>query len=404
MPYTVRNSVLKNGLRVIESRKDTESVSIQVTVGVGSNDESDRTRGISHFIEHMLFEGTKNRDAQAIVSEIEGIGGEIGAFTGNDRTCFYVNCLRRHAKKGVEVLGDIIMNPLFSQRSLEKERGVVLSEIRMREDEPRMYQWQLFLKNLYDRHPARHPIIGYEDVLKSLIQADLCKFHSRFYVPANMIITIVGDGDASGTVKDIFGSMHASQPIKRQKPIEPLLKKTRSVSIKRKVSQSYMIVGQRTVPRSHPDSYALDVARAIIGKGMSGRIFNEIRTKRGLAYDVGVHHECQADYGFFSYYISTQKKHLRLCRDIYLREIKKLDTFDQQEFDEAKNFIEGEFVMDLEDNHDLADSLAEWAMESSVDDMFAYVKRIRKITKEDVIRVRDLYLAGPDVTTKIVQG
>ncbi len=393
---------LPNGLLVLHQKKDTESVSIQVTVQVGSNNEESSKRGISHFLEHMVFEGTKNRDAETIAREIEGIGGEIGAYTSNERTCFYVNCLKKHFEKGIDILFDVVTNPAFLSEMIEKERGVILSEVKMREDESRMHQWTIFLSTLYKNHPARHPVIGYEKNIKSITRKDLQEFHSKYYLPNNMILSVTGGGFQMSAIREQFGSLTRGRNRTIISIKEPQKTLTKTRSIKRDISQSFTIVGCKTVPRESKDSYVLDVIQAILGKGLSGRLFIEVRTKRGLAYDVGVHHETKADYGFFAYYVNTDRKNLQTCRNIFKKELMKLDDISTTELQESKNFIEGSFIMEHEDNHSLSDSLGEWASRGRLNELHNYIDKIKRITKKDILQTRDRYLKE-FVTTTIFQ-
>lgn len=390
----LRDYRMGNGLRVLHYLKDSEMVSAQVSVNVGSNHEQEKERGISHFLEHMVFEGTRKRSAHQIARGIEGIGGEIGAFTTNERTCFYVNCLSRFLGKAIEILADMLAFPALERKSIDKERQVIISEIRMREDEPRTYQWQLLLEQLFSRHPLRHPVIGYVPTVKSITSKELRQFHKGFYSPSNMVLSIVGGRFDEAEVLDPVKRIKRRPINKIGMPKEPKAERARKAAVIRDISQSYMVIGYKTPPRLSIESYHIDIIRAILGKGLSGRLFNEIRTKRGLAYNLGIHHEAKTDQGFLAYYISTEKSKLDLCEEIFLKEIKKLDSISQTEVKEAKNFIEGDFIMKNEDSHNLADSLGRWALYGNIDDFFSYVEKIGSSMKQDIIRTRDRFLRG----------
>ncbi|MFH1332062.1 MAG: pitrilysin family protein, partial [archaeon] len=154
----MKKTTLSNGITLITEKRSTKSVTIQVTVKAGSNHENEKIAGISHFIEHMLFEGTKNRTAIELANEIESIGGEINAATSTERTLYYVTVLKKYFDKAVDVLADLIQNPLFEEKAIEKERNVVLDEVNLVMDDPKRYQWVLFQRTLYKKHPARNPI------------------------------------------------------------------------------------------------------------------------------------------------------------------------------------------------------------------------------------------------------
>jgi predicted Zn-dependent peptidase len=399
---SMKKSKLKNGLTIITEERKTESVAIEVTVHAGSNNESAAERGISHFIEHMIFEGTKTRDAMKIANDIEGVGGEIGAFTSHERTCIYVNVLAKHAKKAIEVLADIILNPVFDQKSLDKERQVVLAEIKTRHDEPRFYQWQLFEKTLFLKHPSQHPIIGYKETLVKMTRDDLFRYYHKNYVASNLSIAAVGN--VKGIKKILeksFAPMKKGEPNKKIVVTEPRQTRIRTAVQKREISNSYIVLGYQTVARDHPDSYVLDVIKAIFCRHLSGRLFDEIRIKRGLAYDVGIYNNVAIDYGFFAFYVSTDNKNIKLCKKIITDEIKKLENLGEQEFVDSKNFVEGEFLLDNEDNHEWADTLGFWDYSSDSRLADQYVKKIQKVTIKDVIRVRNKYI-GKNYTMTLI--
>jgi zinc protease len=399
----MEKKVLKNGITVIIEPRETATVALQATIKTGSNNESKKIKGISHIIEHMLFEGTKNRSPLQISGEIEGLGGEIGAFTTNERTCFYVKSLPHHFDKSLEILADIIQNPLFSKKSLEKEKKIIISEVKLMHDEPRFYQWELFQKTLFKKHPARTPIIGTKKAIRSISRQDILDYYNRYYVPNNIIVSVVGK------VKDILPTLEESFSDFKGKKLptspfvsEPEKKAPEEMMEKRHIHQSYLVFGYKTVPRAHQDSYTLDVIRAILGKGLSGRLFTEIRTKRGLAYDVGVHHEVNINYGFFAVYLSTDKKNINECKNIILNELKKLNNVKEKELEEAKNFIEGDFLMSNEDNQKFADTLAYWDFARDVSFTKSYLNNIIKVTKKDILTVAKRYFT-PNYTIAILK-
>src|SRR3989338_5969569 len=186
--------VLPNGLTVLFERKRGYAVVVEVMIRIGSNQENARERGISHFLEHLLFEGTAKRPTNLEISnEIERIGGEFNAYTTNERTCFYVKVLKKHLPKALEILSDILMNPLFKREHIEKEKKIVLKEIDMVNDEPSYYQWILLQKTLFTTHPARHPTYGDKKVIAGLTRENINSYFERYYVPGNMVVSIVGD-------------------------------------------------------------------------------------------------------------------------------------------------------------------------------------------------------------------
>ncbi len=385
--------ILRNGLKVLFLRRSSNTVSIEVNVKTGSNMESDKNRGISHFIEHLLFEGTKKRpDPFQISNEIEKLGGELNAATSNERTFYYIKVLNRHFDLALDVLSDIIKNPLFRQESIDKEKKVVIDEIKLVNDQPRYLQWIMFQDALYRKHPSRHPVYGSIQSIKKISRRDILDYYRRHYAPNNMTISVVGNaGDVLGKIKDSFSGMkrrrlERRKAVKEPKQGAPLIKR-----IKKSTLQAYLILGYRTALRKHKDSYALDVARAILGRGQSGKIFNEVRTRRGLAYDVGVLHNPSTDFGYFAVYVNTNRKNIDQVRKIILDELKNLKKISEEELREAKTFLEGELLMQTEDTQKMTDLLASWEQADSWKSALDYVSSVNKVTKKDIERVAHKY-------------
>jgi len=187
---------LKNRITILFEKNRSKSVAVEVMVKVGSNDENIEINGISHFLEHMLFEGTKKRkDSREIANEIEKYGAEFNAYTSNDRTAFFIKIINMRFDKALDILSDMIINPLFSKKTIEKEKQVILKEINMVTDDPRQHQWMLFQKNLFEKHPARNPTYGAVAAVKNLNRKKINDYYNKYYIPNNMIISVVGNID-----------------------------------------------------------------------------------------------------------------------------------------------------------------------------------------------------------------
>lgn len=394
----MKKIVLDNGLTVLLERKPLKSATIEVSVNVGSNNENKKIFGISHFIEHMLFEGTKNRTANQLVNAIESKGGEINAATTHDRTFYYTKIPRKHFNTALNIISDIIQNPVFNKKIIEKERQVILSEVDLVMDEPNFYQWFFFLKNLFKKHPARNPTYGTRKTVSKLNQNNLSKFYNEYYVPNNMIITIVGDiKDPIKKIKKLFSFKNKKIP-KIKLIIEPKQIKSDKKIEKRPINQSYIILGYKTPPRVNKDTYALDIMRSVLGRGQSGKLFNEIRTKRGLGYSVGVEHQPGKNCGFFAIHVSTDKKNIPKVKSIILTEIKKLNNLTSKELKEAKTFLEGEFILDSEDPQKLANQLSFWQTMKNANEFNKYLSKMRKVTIKDIKRVLNKYFKNHTLT------
>lgn len=384
---------LKNGLTVIIEPRKRKTTAIQITVNTGSNNETKGIHGISHFIEHMVFTATKNKaSATEISNEIEAVGGELNAATSNERTFYYVKSLYKHFDKALNVLSDIILNPLFKKENIGKERRVILDEVRLVTDEPRFHQWIFFQKNIFKKIKAKNPIYGVRSEIRRMSRKDILRYYKKYYVPGNTVIVVVGNTKGVlAKIKKAFKDFKGKSPARQKEVKEPANKRIVAKE-KRRTFQSYMVLGYKTVKRKHQDSYVFDVIRAILAKGQSGKLFEEIRTKRSLAYEIGVNHEAGVKYGFFAVYLGTQKKNINKVRDIILGEFKKLKNITAKELKQAKDHIEGTYTLQIEDNQRMADTISFWHFVGDIKLTYDYVKNIRKVTKKDVARVVDKYL------------
>ncbi len=385
---------LKNGITIIFKKNSSKSVAVEIMFRFGSNFENKKTLGLAHFLEHMLFEGTKNRkDSREIANEIEKYGGEFNAYTTGDRTAFFIKIINKRFDKALDILSDMIANPIFDKKRIEKEKQVILKEINMINDEPRLYQWILFHKILFDKHPAKNPTYGTIETIKSFDRKHVADYYYSHYIPNNMLISVVGNvKNVKEKIEKYFGNLKQKRLLKRVKVREPLQKKAKKFVEKKKTFNSYMVLGYKTVHRLHKDSYIFDVVTAILGRGQSGWIFDEIRNKRGLAYQVGVQNEHEVDYGVFAVYTGLDKKNIEKAKEIIFQQFKRLEKISKKDLQEAKTYIEGNHALETEDNFARADNLAVW--ESIKDAKFAelYLKNIKKVTIDDVKRVAKKYL------------
>ncbi len=385
---------LKNGITIIFEKNSSKSVAVEVMFKVGSNYETKQLAGISHFLEHMLFEGTKNRkDSREIANEIEKYGGEFNAYTTGDRTTFFIKIINKRFEKALDILSDMVANPLFDKKIIEKEKQVILKEINMVTDDSRLHQWILFQRTLFERHPAKNPTYGSVNTVKSFDVKHVSDYYFAHYIPNNMIISIVGNvNNVKEKIEKYFGSLKPKRIITRTKIKEPLQTKIKKFVEKKKTLNSYMVLGYKSVPRTHKDSYVFDVITAILGRGQSGWIFDEIRNKRGLAYQVGINNEHETDYGMFAVYTGLDKKNIEKAKDIILQQFRKLQSISNNDLQEAKTYIEGNHTLNMEENFHHADNLSFWETIKDAKLANSYLKNIRKITINDVKRVAKEYL------------
>jgi len=401
----MRKFVLSNGLTVLVERRKSDSVAVEVSVGVGSVFESKKQAGLSHFLEHMLFDGSSKRpSAFELSNAIEKLGGELNGGTSNEQTCFYAKTPSKHFNVVLDVLSDMLLRPLFRKEDVEKERKVVLNEIQLYRDDPKLHIWVLLQKQLYPKHPAGNPVYGSVDSIAKFTREDVVGFHRKYYVPGNMSVTVVGNvssRNAVAAVKKYFGKMISGRLQKKfiaggLKQLKPKVFKE-----KRRILQSYLVLAYKTPPRGHSDSNALDLIHAILGRRSSGRMFDEIRNKRALAYEVSVQNESAKSFGFFAVYVIADKKNLKKIVGVILDEIRKLKDLKKMDLDEAKTFLEGDFLLEKEDNLKRAEFLDFFNHASDVKDALNYLKNLRKVSLRDIKKAAGKYL-GRNYTLVVV--
>ena len=388
----MKKEVLPNGLTILFEPKKSNSVVVEIMVNVGSNDELPSERGITHFIEHMVFEGTAKRPTNRDISnEIEKIGGEFNAYTTNERTCFYVKVLKKHFRIAVDVLGDILQHSQFKEKYLQREKKVVLKEIDMVHDDPRLYQWILFQSNLFQKNPAKYPTYGDKKVIKELTREKVVQYFKKYYIPSNITIAVVGNINNWKQELQRTFVFPTSANIKKVLPHEPQAIKNTMKIVRKKVANTYMVLGFKTVPRSHSDAYVLEVINGILGRGQSGRMFTEIRTKYGLAYDVGTQNINEVSYGYFAVYATIDKQKIKKVRQVILRELKRLQKVTLLDVQEAKDFVEGAYSLELEEAQKISGQMVVWEQAGDARKMETFVHNVKKVTAGDVKRVAKKY-------------
>ncbi len=398
----MKKTILPTGLSVLYMQRKGKAVIVQLMVNVGSNHEQEGERGISHFLEHVLFEGTVKRPTnQIITNEIERIGGDFNAYTTNERTCFYVKVLRKHFPKAIEILADIIQNSLLKEENIEKEKQIIIKEIDMVHDEPRYYQWVLLQNELFRKHPCRNPTYGNRKAIQSLQRQDILRYLQKHYTAQNMVLSIVGDvPEWKKLVQEQFylpkGKKVSSIAV-QEPPARTITKKE-----KRKIANTYCVLGFRAVPRKHKDSYVLDVINGILGRGQSGKMFTEIRSKRGLAYEVGTQHVSEVSFGYFGVYATVAKKNQREVQSVIMEQLRNIRNITEEEVRQAKTYIEGDYLLELEEIHKMADQLLFWEQVGKAELLKHYLPKINAVTRKDVQRAAVRYFHHP--VTVIIEG
>lgn len=390
--------ILKNGLTVILEKRKSDSASIEVMVKVGSNYENKNISGISHFIEHTVFKGTKTRSAKDISSSVENVGGMLNAYTSKSRTAFHGKVPKKYFLRLLDIISDIIQNPVFDAEELKKEKNVVISEAKIWQDQPRLNQWLLLEKILWKKHPCKNPIVGTVESIKKIGREDILKYYKKYYVPSNMILSIVGDFDDSiiSIIKEKFENFKGPKvTIKNFK--EENQKSDRKISIKKDTSHSYFVMGFLGPNRTEKESYVFDVMQTLLGYGSSSKLFTEIREKRGLCYEIGTTYESENDYGYLAINLSTDIKNIKLGKKLILDEIQKLKNISSEELNKAKESIEGQFLLEYEDTAKLADLICFWEKIKNYELYKDYIKNIKSVSRDDIAKAVDKYFKYKNV-------
>ncbi|WP_088415515.1 M16 family metallopeptidase [Wolbachia endosymbiont of Wuchereria bancrofti] len=388
---------LDNGLRIItEQMRDVDSVALNIRVGVGSRAESANQNGISHFLEHMAFKGTKTRTAFEIAKAFDDIGGVFNASTGRERTSYYAKVLKKDIKIGVDILIDILMNSTFPEDELEREKGVVIQEIFQINDSPSDIIFDKYFEAAYKDQPFGRSILGTQDTVKSFAQGDLNNYINEHYFGENMIFAVAGNvehEEIAQLTKD-FLSKVSSQKLKENQNANC----TGGEYLEyRKLDQVHLLIGFPSVS-CHDDRYhTFQVLDSILGSGMSSRLFQEVREKQGLAYSVYSFNSSYTDTGMLSIFAGTDSSNLDKLLKSITTELKKLSTNDlrEEEVNRVKERIKSQILMSRES----VSSCAE-ALEHYYGNYNRYISKNELIEKTSAVTTSDVKKAVEELLSK----
>ncbi len=382
--------ILKNNLTVIfESLNHLKSVSFGVWIGAGARNETRRNNGISHFIEHMVFKGTKTRTAKDIACEIDKIGGEINAFTGKDCTCFYTKTLNSDLEIAVDILSDMLLNPIFNPIHMETEKKVVMEEISMYEDDPEELVNDLLTEEMWNGVPLGYPILGTAESLKSITRDDLLEYMSLFYVPDNCVISVVGNFEEEQLIEIIekyFGSWKSLGycTLTNEYP----LFRPHFLFRKKETEQTHICIGFRGLSMGDDCIYALMVLNSIIGGGMSSRLFQSIREELGLVYSIYSFPTSFRDCGMFTIYAATNPDKVNQVIECIGTELNNLikNGITESELLRSKNQLKGNYCLSLDSTSGRMTSIGKSKIiTGEVNDPEEVLKKIDSIEMNNVL-------------------
>jgi predicted Zn-dependent peptidase len=392
----VRRTILPSGLRIItEEIPTTRSVSLGVWVGIGSRDEAPAMSGASHFLEHLLFKGTHKRTAMQISAEIEAVGGETNAFTTKEYTCYYARVLDADLPLAMDVMCDAVADSLLEPADVETERGVILEEIAMHEDEPGDEVHDVFTEAIFGDHPLGRLISGTEESITPMTRSQINSFYRKRYTPPNIVITAAGNLQHAAVVrlvrKAIAGSaLDSGTAVPAD--LRPATKRIRTqrahtVVRNRDTEQAHVVVGGVGIGRSDDRRFALGVLNNVLGGGMSSRLFQEIREKRGLAYSVYSYSSQYADAGLIGVYAGCAPGKVEEVLDLIRSELDRVaaNGLTAEEIARGKGMVKGSYVLGLEDTGSRMSRIAKsellYGELMSVDDLLA---RVDAVTADEV--------------------
>ena len=343
--------VFSSGLRLLtESMPDVRSASLGVWLARGSRHEDQSHEGIAHLAEHMLFKGTARRSAQDIAQEVDSIGGQLDAFTAKEYGSYYIKVLDEHLPRAVDLLADLVLRPEFRQDDLEKEKRVVLEEIKMVEDIPDDLVHELFTETFWPEHPLGRSILGSPDSVTGISQEALRGFFTRTYVGSNFVITAAGHLDHARLRDLIEEAFDPVQVDPDSLDLRPPLPNPRLVVKDRELEQSHLCLGTCGYPQDHEDRYATYVLNTVLGGSMSSRLFQNVREKRGLAYAVSSGLMSYRDAGVLTIYAGCDPAAVSRVIDLVVAELRTLrcDPVPDSELQRAKDHLKGNLVLGLE--------------------------------------------------------
>ena len=358
----LRRTVLPNGLTVLTERMEhVRSVAMGVWIKSGSRCEPADTNGISHFVEHMLFKGTRSRSAQHIAREMDSIGGNLDAFTGKETICFNVKSLGEHVPIALDVLTDLVLNPIFAASDIERERSVILEEIKIDEDNPDVLVHELFTQNFWKDHPLGKPILGTTSTVARLSQQQLFDYHGGRFLGGNMVFSAAGDLDHDrfvDAVSNKFALLTVGSTVEEEQA--PSASARIVLRNKKALEQVQICLGVPAPPITDDNRYTTLILNTVLGGGMSSRLFQTIREERGMAYSIYSDLSPYRDTGALCVYAGTSAGKTLEMIDLVLVEFRKLkeEPLSDEELTRAKDQLKGNILMGLESSNSRMANLA----------------------------------------------
>ncbi len=403
----IRREVLPNGLTILtEEMQHIRSVSIGVWIKTGSRDEDAEWNGISHFVEHMVFKGTKHRSAEDIARQVDSIGGNMDAFTAKECICFSVKVLDEHLPIAMDVLGDLALHPVFDAQDISRERGVILEEIKMDEDSPDYLVHEIFTQNFWRDHPLGKPILGTKATVKRFEREKVRNFYRQRFIPGNLIISAAGNLKHAefvelaikhfGHMKPAKNGFHSAKP-----KIEPRI----VLRNKKSLEQVQICVGVPSHPIAHEKRHASYILNTLLGGGMSSRLFQNIRERQGLAYAIYSDLNPYRDTGCLSVYAGTSRESAGKVVQSIVSEFRKLksEPVPAEELRRSKDQLKGSLMLSLESSTARMSSLARQEMYfDHYYGMDELLQKIEAVTAEDLTELANQFFQTESIAVTVL--
>ncbi len=388
----IRRTVLSNGVRIVtESMPHVRSVAVGVWIATGSRREQPDENGICHFIEHMLFKGTATRSAEEIARSVDSIGGNLDAFTAKELVSFNTKVLDEHLPQAFDILSDLVLHPMFRPEDIEKEKRVILEELKMDADNPEYLVHEIFSSNFWKGHALGKPILGTKETVRRFNRDMVGRYYGCYYVPSNIVITAAGHVTHE-QITDLVGGRFESLEARELAGQDAIPSTHARIAIrnKKELEQVHLCLGVPSYPLSHADRFACYVLNTILGGGMSSRLFQNIRERQGLAYSVFSELNAYSDTGCLSIYAGTSLESARKVVGSILAEFRRLkeDPVDDEELRRAKDYMKGSLMLSLESTGSRMANLARQEMYFgrffTLDEL---LESIEAVTAEDIERI-----------------
>jgi predicted Zn-dependent peptidase len=403
----IHRRVLPNGLTVItEEMQHIRSISIGIWVKTGSRDEEAASNGISHFVEHMVFKGTKNRSAEDIARQVDSTGGNLDAFTAKECICFNVKVLDEHLSVALDILGDLVLNPLFAVDDIGRERRVILEEIKMDEDNPDYLVHEIFTQNFWKDHPLGKPILGTRETVKRFEQPLVTDFYGKRFHPGNLIISAAGNLSHDRFVDLISGYFESMKPASNgYHGVPPKVVPKIILRNKNSLEQVQICLGVPSHPIAHEGRFASYLLNTLLGGGMSSRLFQNIRERQGLAYAIFSDLNPYRDAGCLSVYAGTSRESASRVVQSVIGEFRRLknEAVGAEELRRAKDQLKGSLMLSLESSTARMSNLARQEMYfDRFLGMDELIEKIEAVTAEDLQQMAREFFRSESIAVTVL--